>query len=211
MNPPAKAAPSPPSLPPNLVYPLASIVPRLDFALLFPTPQPVEVELGCGDSTFLVSRASHCPHHNFLGVERLLGRLRKLDRKGRRLGLTNARGLRIEASYCLEFLLPHRSVTALHVYFPDPWPKARHERHRLINARFPRLAAAALIPGGTVYLRTDDATYFEQMQSVFKADAGFEPVPTPEDLATSLTDFERDFLAQGKATLRAAYRLRVES
>jgi tRNA (guanine-N7-)-methyltransferase len=98
-----------------------------------------------------------------------LGRLRKLDRKGRRLGLTNLRGVRIECGYFLEYLLPPGSVAALHVYFPDPWPKKKHRHRRLINERFPELARRVLQPGGVVYLRTDDADYFAQMQAVFGA------------------------------------------
>ena len=77
--------------------------------------------------------------------------------------MTNLRGVRIESAYFLEYLLPPRSAVALHIYFPDPWPKRKHRRHRLINERFPALARQALAPGGTVYLRTDDEDYFEQM------------------------------------------------
>ena len=194
------------ALPPeNLVYALPSIVRRLDYALLFPRSQPVEVELGCGDGTFLLTRAGQHPERNYLGVERLLGRIRKIDRKGRRLGLSNLRGVRLEAAYFLEYLLPQGTVEALHIYFPDPWPKVRHQRHRLINQRFPELASRALTPGGSVHLRTDDAPYFEQMQAVFSIAPGFRKVDTPEDLAILLTDFEREFHAQGKPTLRASY------
>ncbi len=190
----------------SLIYPLPSVVERIDLARIFPTAQPLEVELGSGDGSFLAEYAGKRPEHNFIGVERLLGRLRKLDRKGQRAGLTNLRGIRIECSYFLEYLLPPASAVALHIYFPDPWPKRKHRRHRLINERFPTLARQALARGGTVYLRTDDADYFEQMVSVFGADAGFQAVETPTELAGLLTDFERDFTARGVKTLRAAYR-----
>jgi tRNA (guanine-N7-)-methyltransferase len=146
------------------------------------------------------------PGHNFIGVERLLGRMRKLDRKGRRAGLTNLRGVRIESSYFLEYLLPPGSAVALHIYFPDPWPKRKPRRHRLINERFPLLARQALAPGGTVYLRTDDEDYFDQMVTVFEPCHDFLPVETPEVLAGLLTDFEKDFQARGVKTLRTAYR-----
>jgi len=191
----------------SLLYPLTSVVERLDLAKLFPRAQPLEVELGSGDASFLAEYARRHPEHNFIGVERLLGRMRKLDRKGQRAGLTNLRGVRIECSYFLEYLLPPGSATALHIYFPDPWPKRRHERHRLIAERFPALARQALAPGGTVYLRTDDETYFNQMLSVFGAAPAFLPVETPSDLAGLLTDFEREFQARGVKTLRAAYRI----
>ena len=189
-----------------LIYTLPSIVERIDLAKLFPTAQPLEVELGSGDGSFLAEYARLHPEHNFMGVERLLGRIRKLDRKGRRADLTNLRGLRIESAYFLEYLLPPGSVAALHIYFPDPWPKRKHRRHRLIKERFPTLARQALAPGGTVYLRTDDEDYFEQMVSVFAADPAFRQVETPDELTALLTDFEKDFQARGVKTLRAAYR-----
>jgi tRNA (guanine-N7-)-methyltransferase len=192
---------------PSLIYPLHSVVERIELARLFPAHQPLEVELGSGDGSFLAEYAQLHPGHNFIGVERLLGRIRKLDRKGRRAGLTNLRGVRIESSYFLEYLLPPHSALALHLYFPDPWPKRKHRRNRLVNERFPVLARLALAPGGTVYLRTDDQDYFGQMIGVFAADQAFHPVETPATLSALVTDFERDFQARGIPTLRAAYRL----
>lgn len=197
----------PHTLPANLVYELTSITDRLDLGQLFPRSQPLEVELGCGDASFLAEYAQRHPDRNFIGVERLLGRIRKLDRKGRRAGLTNLRGVRIESGYFLEWLLPPQSVSALHIYFPDPWPKLKHRRHRLINERFPTLARQALTPDGMVYLRTDDADYFAQMTAVFAAAPEFRPVETPPELATLRTDFEREFRARGIETRRAAHRL----
>ena len=191
--------------PPGLIYDLPSIVERLDLSKLFPKNQPLEVELGSGDATFLADYAKLHPERNFIGVERLLGRMRKLDRKGQRAGLTNLRGVRIESSYFLQYLLPPHAATTLHIYFPDPWPKKRHHKHRLINERFPALAHQALAPGGVVYLRTDDEEYFAQMTEVFGAATAFCLVETPPKLAVLLTDFEKDFQARGIKTLRAAY------
>ena len=192
----------------SLIYNLPSILDRIELARLFPTDQPLEVELGSGDASFLAEYARRHPGNNFIGVERLLGRLRKLDRKGRGARLTNLRGIRIESSYFLEYLLPPGSADALHIYFPDPWPKRKHRRHRLVNERFPVLARQALALGGTVYLRTDDADYFQQMVAVFERCDDFRAVETPGELAGLLTDFEKDFQARGVSTLRAAYRLR---
>jgi tRNA (guanine-N7-)-methyltransferase len=190
----------------NLIVELHTVVEPLDLAELFAKPQPLEVELGCGDASFLVEYARQNPERNFIGVERLLGRISKLDRKGRRAGLTNLRGVRIESSYFLQYLLPPHSAAALHIYFPDPWPKKRHHKNRLVNGSFPALARAALAPGGTVFLRTDDGDYFKQMTEVFGADKNFKEIETPAELAGLLTDFERDFNARGIKTLRAACR-----
>jgi len=192
--------------PENLVVQLYSILEPLDLAEIFPEPQPLEVELGCGDASFLVEFARRNPGANFIGVERLLGRISKLDKKGHRAELKNLRGVRIESAYFLQYLLPPKSISALHVYFPDPWPKKRHRKNRLINESLPALARAALAPGGKVYLRTDDADYFAQMTEVFRADKNFSEIETPVELAELLTDFEREFNARGIKTLRAAYK-----
>src|SRR5262245_21576662 len=84
-----------------------NIMERLDFAALFPQPQqPVELEIGAGDGGFLLRYAGLHPERNFLAIERLLGRLRKIDRKGRRAGLMNLRGIRLEAGYLLQWMVP---------------------------------------------------------------------------------------------------------
>lgn len=189
----------------KIYYP-ASIVERLKLEEMFGIPRPLEVELGSGDGSFLIEYARLHPERNFVGVERLFGRLKKLAKKGLRLGLTNLRLMRIEAAYFTEYLLPAGSVTALHVYFPDPWPKRRHRKNRLINERFTEVVRQALAVRGTLYLRTDDADYFAQMTAVFSANQAFQSVETPPELASVVTDFERDFNARGVPTLRAAYR-----
>src|SRR5438128_8038356 len=176
----ARSAPCAPRS--TLIYRLTSIIDRLEPAKWFPHSQPLEVELGSGDGTFIAQYAQRRPDHNFLAVERLLGRLRKIDRKGLRAGLANLRLVRIEASYLLEYLLPPESVHALHVYFPDPWPKRKHRKNRLINPRFTELAAQALAPGGAVYLRTDDQDYFSQMTAVFATNAIVFLGETPPEL-----------------------------
>ncbi len=190
-----------------IVVPLPSIVERLDLASLFTERQPLEIELGSGDGSFLAQYAGQHRDRNFIGVERLLGRLRKLERKSNRLGLTNVRAARIEAAYFLEYLLPPKTAEAMHIYFPDPWPKRKHRKHRLINQRFTDLARAALLPGGRVYLRTDDADYCAQMRLVFGTCPFFKEIPTPPELAGVLTDFERGFLKRGIQTLRLACQL----
>jgi len=167
----------------RLLYRPTSWVEPLDVAAIFPGGGPLEVELGSGDGSFLVAWAQQHPERSFLGVERLLGRIRKLDRKAQRAGLENVRGLRIEASYCLEYLLPESALSALHVYFPDPWPKRRHWKNRLVCERLAAKAYAALAPGGRAHLRTDNPPYHAEMRRVFSVVPGFREEPTPEALA----------------------------
>ncbi|MCB1125365.1 MAG: tRNA (guanosine(46)-N7)-methyltransferase TrmB [Verrucomicrobiae bacterium] len=192
--------------PGRLLLEICSLTERLDLAECFPRRQPVELELGSGDGSFLCDLAARHPERNFVGVERLNGRLRKLDRKGQRLGLSNLRGVRIEAAYFLQYLVFPATLAAIHVYFPDPWPKIRHRARRLINEAFTGHAAQALAVGGVLHVRTDSADYFAQMRAVFAASPHFTPVDTPPELASLPTDFEREFNARGLPTLRAAFR-----
>src|SRR5512145_1249208 len=97
------------------VFALSSIVDRVDLSRVVPLPQPLGVELGSGDGSFLLEWARRHPERNFLGIERLLGRVRKLDRKTLRAGLTNLYSIRIESAYFLEYLLPRNSAEALHI------------------------------------------------------------------------------------------------
>lgn len=191
-----------------MIYHPATYVEPLPLETMFSNNWPVEIELGSGDGSFLVQYAKAHPEHNFIGVERLLGRLRKTDRKGQRAGLRNLRLLRIEAAYFLSYMLPPNSISALHVYFPDPWPKRRHHPRRLIQLSFFDAAARALQPGGGLFLRTDDASYFAQMTITGDAHPHFEKSSTPVEIAGFITDFERDFMAQGISTHQAAYRRR---
>lgn len=206
---PAPAGAAPASVPWVQVGPvlarLTSVLEPLDLAALFGREAPVEVDLGCGDGGFLLRYAPQHPERNYLGVDRLLGRIRKLDRKAPRLGLTNLRALRVDAAYLVRYLLRPGTVAAFHIYFPDPWPKKRHRGRRLVNAPFAGVLHRALGPGGTVYLRTDDADYFAQMQEVFATGPGWVPVATPPELLAVRTDFEEEFLAQGRITRSAAY------
>lgn len=191
-----------------LIHKFDSIVARLDLARIFPKEQPVELELGAGDGSFFVQYARLHPEHNFIGLERLLGRLRKIDKRSQRAGLQNVKLVRIEASYFLDYLLPEKSITALHIYFPDPWPKRKHRKNRLVNEQFTELARKVLLPGGVVHLRTDDLDYFEQMNQVFDANPAFEKFKTPEALLEVKTDFERTFHLRGVPTQAVSYRLK---
>ena len=195
-----------PASAPSLLHCIRSATEPVGWTDLFPKPHPLELELGAGDGSFLLRYAAAHPERNFVGVERLAGRLSKIDRKGRRLGLVNLRAIRFEAAYLLRYLIPSGELEAIHVYFPDPWPKLKHRHYRLVNDDFPALAARSLRPGGVVHLRTDDADYFAQMQRVFAASPRFEPVPTPSELLAIRTYFEEEFNARGITTLHASYR-----
>lgn len=190
----------------SLIHTPASYIEPLCLREMFPLAQPIEVELGAGDGSFLVSCAAAHPDRNFLGVERLLGRLRKIEKKGRRARVRNLRLIRLEAGYFTQYLLGPESVEAFHIYFPDPWPKRRHWKNRLITAEFTEVLRKALRPGGMVHVRTDNCEYFDQMLRSFAANEKFEKIETPARWLEIVTDFEREFHKRGVPTLHASYR-----
>jgi tRNA (guanine-N7-)-methyltransferase len=193
--PPAAAA-SDPSSPPSFLVTPSSWTACLDLTRIFDSQRPVEVDLGCGDGDFLVARAKACPDHNFLGVDRMLRRLRKADRKLRRADITNARLVRIEASYAVRRLLAPLSILCFYIFFPDPWPKRRHHRRRLFTPSFLDAVYAALAPGGWLHVATDHLDYFAEIGKLLQADARFRQAPAFVPAAHEQTSFERTFLAQ---------------
>ncbi len=161
----------------------------------YPHPErPLEVDVGSGKGRFLLARAARFPGVNFLGIERLLGRLRKIDRKACRGGLANVRLLRMDAYYATTYLLPAASVSTFYVFFPDPWPKVRHQAHRLFNEAFLEALARTLRPGGRVHVATDHLPYFEQVRAILAGDGRFEPAAPFEPAEEERTDFELLYL-----------------
>ncbi len=157
---------------------------------LFGNDHPVELEIGVGKGNFLVRRAMAHPERNFFGIE-WANEFYKiaLDRIERR-GLSNARVIRADARQFMLDLCPRDSLLCLHIYHPDPWPKKRHNRRRLIQAPFLECAVERLLPpghatigalpptpglpsgeavGGRLAIQTDHAEYFEQIRAVIAA------------------------------------------
>ena len=180
----------------------------LDLAALFPVNPgaPLELDLGSGDGAFLVEMAHATPDRNFLGVERLLGRVRRTCRRLARTGARNARLIRLESHYLVRYLLPPGSVSVIHVMFPDPWPKRKHHPKRLIQTDFLDAVWAALAPGGELRLTTDDLPYFQHMRAVFEPHTGFAEEPWTPGADYPQTDFERHFRSQGLPIHRALLR-----
>ena len=176
---------------------------RLERTALCRPGRPLEVDLGCGDGSFLLAMAHHHPERDFLGVERLLGRVRKVCRKLTRERLENARVLRLESRYVAEWLLPEASVSRLHLLFPDPWPKARHHRRRLVQPEFLTAVTRLLAPGGEFLFMTDHAEYFQWAEEHVARCPGLVRLEWPEEaFFYPKTDFQQLWESQGKPTWR---------
>lgn len=148
--------------------------------------------------------ASAFPEENFLGIEKQSARVEICNKRFRRLGLENAFAIRGEGEQALKEFLPDASASRLHVSFPDPWPKRRHERRRVVTTGFLFQAARVLRADGVLRLMTDDAAYFEQMRNLTAA--GWVEIPWDDGIERPLTTFEKTFLTLGKAPFRCALR-----
>jgi tRNA (guanine-N7-)-methyltransferase len=169
----------------------------LEPASLFGNDHPVYLEIGFGNGDTLATLAERHPEHNFLGVEVHGPGVGHLLLEIERRGLGNVRLLRQDAMELLEEGLPAAGLAGVYLFFPDPWPKKRHHKRRILTPEFVRLLARVLRPGGLFHAATDWEPYARQMLAVLSAaDAVLENLagpgafaPRPDD--RPLTRFER--------------------
>lgn len=182
---------------PSRVIAVADPAAPLPLDALFDPARPLEIEIGCGKGRFLTTRAVRSPETQYLGIERMLSRVRKLDKKACRLKLDNVRVLRLEAFYTFYYLLPPHRVRTVYVFFPDPWPKRRHSSRRLFSPLFLDALWTRLEIGGVVQVATDHPDYFAEIRKRLSADVRFREVPAMERAADEQTEFEQLFRGQG--------------
>jgi tRNA (guanine-N7-)-methyltransferase len=147
-----------------------------------PGPGPWEIEVGFGKGRFLLAGAAAHPERRYLGVEIAAEYYRRVAARLERRGLHNALVIRGEALYLLAAVLPRGFAMAVHVYFPDPWPKSRHQKRRLFDARTVDLVLGLLAPGGGLYFASDDAAYggaVSEGREVVRLEARLAGAPAP--------------------------------
>jgi tRNA (guanine-N7-)-methyltransferase len=169
---------------------------------LFGRRASLEVEVGTGKARFLIESARAAPERDFLGLERSLSYYRVCRDRLARTGLPNARILRADARLFVEGALSPDSVAAFHVYFPDPWPKKKHRKRRLLDGVFLELLASRLEPGGLLRIATDHADYGSSLGALLATVEGLQrqewdafPPPPP-------THYELKYRAEGRPMWR---------
>jgi tRNA (guanine-N7-)-methyltransferase len=167
---------------------LDSLVERLDLEKMFGRIAPLHVDLGCGDGSFLCELAQKHPEKNFLGIERLSGRVEKTRRKATKID--NVRVLQIETDCAVRYLLPPGSVETFYLLFPDPWPKRRHHRRRIVTPEFLDSIHAALEKDGVLHITTDHRDYFRHIECLAHAASQERPLKLDRFNRSSFARFE---------------------
>jgi tRNA (guanine-N7-)-methyltransferase len=153
---------------------------RNQLAQLLPGwPHAFTLEIGCGHGHFLAAYASAHPHEYCLGVDIMLDRLERAARKIQRAGTGNAAFIRTDAQLLLETLPSEFRLNRIFVLFPDPWPKRRHHKNRLLSQEFLHLLAQKAAPGARLYLRTDHQPYFEDATARLHCHPDWQPRDEP--------------------------------
>ncbi|MFO1399364.1 MAG: tRNA (guanosine(46)-N7)-methyltransferase TrmB [Burkholderiales bacterium] len=156
----------------------------LDFAAVFGRRAPVVLEIGFGMGETTAAIAQAQPDHDFVGIEVHAPGVGALLKRIEQSGLTNVRVIRHDAVEVVAHMIPPASLAGIHVYFPDPWPKKRHHKRRLLQPAFVHALALRLAPGGYLHAATDWEDYAQEMLATFAGEPllvntvpGFAPRP----------------------------------
>lgn len=187
---------------------------QLDLQALFGRDAPRICEVGFGDGQALAELALRQPENDFIGIEVHEPGIGHLLLNIERHGLQNVRIIRHDATDVLESWLPTGSLDRVHVFFPDPWPKKRHHKRRLIQPDFIGSLARAIRPGGILHMATDWEPYAEQMRDVADASAQFDNLSgagcySGDRADRPETKFERRGLRLGHEVRDLLYRRRA--
>lgn len=187
---------------------------QLDLQAVFGRDAPRICEVGFGDGQALAELALRQPENDFIGIEVHEPGIGHLLLNIERHGLQNVRIIRHDATDVLESWLPTGSLDRVHVFFPDPWPKKRHHKRRLIQPDFIGSLARAIRPGGILHMATDWEPYAEQMRDVADASAQFDNLSgagcySGDRADRPETKFERRGLRLGHEVRDLLYRRRA--
>lgn len=168
----------------------------LDLPAIFGNRNPVTLEIGFGNGKTLAQLAQQNPNQNFLGVEVHSPGVGHLMIKLAQQESSNVRILQVDAMELLRHHLPMASLARVLLYFPDPWPKKRHHKRRIVQTEFADLLYRVLVPGGILHMATDWEAYADHMLGVLSAHSGFtnqagsgQFAPRPD--SRPLTKFEQ--------------------
>lgn len=170
---------------------------RLDLAELFGNGNPVVLEIGSGKGRFLISSAVEQPDVNFIGIEKSLHYHRVINERVEKRHLTNVRLINHDAFLVVRDMLPDACLREIHIYFPDPWPRKREQKRRIIRPEVLEQFRRVLVDGGSGIYVTDHREYFEAAAPLIEAAFRSERrIPQPED--SPRTNYEAKYREEGR-------------
>lgn len=171
---------------------------RISAAAAFGRDLPLVVEIGCGDGRATVAMAAAEPAIGIVAIDVHTPGLGELLARAGRSGVTNVRVMEGDAISVLEHRIGDRTLHGLRSYFPDPWPKARHHKRRLVQPAVIDLVRTRLELGGTWHLATDWSEYAEQMMAFFDEDEHWSGGVIPRPSSRPETRYEARALREGR-------------
>lgn len=165
---------------------------------------PFEIEIGSGKGTFLIQQAALQPQVNYLGIEWARGFYRYAADRVRRHQLKNVKLLRADAMEFIRYSLSDSICRVIHLYFPDPWPKKRHHKRRMIQDRSLADLRRVLVPGGEVRIVTDHDDYWRWIEEHAERNTHlfsrrhFTPPESAGDSELVGSNFERKYRRDGR-------------
>jgi tRNA (guanine-N7-)-methyltransferase len=189
------------------VNPRATGLATLDLAALFGNDNPVILEIGSGKGRFLVRSAEENPSANILGIEKSLHYHRVIVDRIVRRGITNVRAINYDAFPVLREMLPPKSIHEIHIYFPDPWPRPREQKRRIIRPETALAMERVLRDDGTGWYVTDHESYFDAAVPVLAETFAIEAGEVRHD--PPRTNYEAKYQKEGRPIYQVVFRKRA--
>jgi len=178
---------------------------------IFGNLNPIALEIGCGIGDFIAKTAMDRPEQNFIAIDYYNKGCDSTCRRLERDGLTNVRVLRVEAREFIAGQIAENSLSALYINCPDPWPKKRHRKRRLVNSAFMEFMRNYLRSGADFFFATDFEDYGEDVATFMAQQAGYANMLAPDLSRHDLEEYHRSkymlkFMAEGKKIHFVHYR-----
>jgi tRNA (guanine-N7-)-methyltransferase len=182
-----------------------------DWQAIFANEHPIALEIGCGIGDFIALTAAERPETNFIAIDFYNKGCYKTCRRIDVNGLKNVRVLREEARQFISERIPKKSLTAVYINCPDPWPKKKHRKRRLVNRTFMEFLQEYLTPGADFFFATDFDDYGIDVAEMMSGLHGFENILAPELYRHEmegyhLSKYMKKFMAEGKKIYFIHYR-----
>jgi tRNA (guanine-N7-)-methyltransferase len=188
------------------INPRATGFERFDFAALFGNANPVVLEIGSGKGRFLVQSGAARPDRNFLGVEKSLHYYRVIEKRLAHAALPNTRIVNHDALRVLGEMIPDASISEVHIYFPDPWPRKREQKRRLVRPEIVEQLLRVMLPDALGIYVTDHEEFFSSGREVL---AQYFDVEERNALdSPPRTNYEAKYRAEGRPIYEVRFRLR---